>query len=109
VVKTMRASIYVLAPLVARFGRAACRCRAAAPGAAPVNIHLAGLAALGAKVEIEHGYIVAAAERLRGAAFRLDIASVGATANLMMAPRWPRARRCSNAAREPSSRPSPTS
>jgi UDP-N-acetylglucosamine 1-carboxyvinyltransferase len=85
-VKTMRASIYVLAPLLARFGRA----RVSLPGGCawgprPVNIHLAGLEALGAKVEIEHGYIVAEAERLRGATFRLDVASVGATANLMMA------------------------
>jgi UDP-N-acetylglucosamine 1-carboxyvinyltransferase len=85
-VKTMRASIYVLGPLLARFGRA----RVSLPGGCawgprPVNLHLMGLEALGARVEIDHGYIVAAAERLRGARIHLDIASVGATAQLMMA------------------------
>jgi UDP-N-acetylglucosamine 1-carboxyvinyltransferase len=85
-VKTMRASVYVLGPLLARFGHA----RVSLPGGCawgprPVNLHLAGLEALGARVTIEHGYIVTVAERLRGATFRLDIASVGATANLMMA------------------------
>jgi UDP-N-acetylglucosamine 1-carboxyvinyltransferase len=85
-VKTMRASIYVLGPLLARFGQA----RVSLPGGCawgprPVNLHLAGLEALGAQVTIEHGYIVTEAKRLRGATFRLDIASVGATANLMMA------------------------
>ncbi len=85
-VKTMRASIYVLGPLLARFGQA----RVSLPGGCawgprPVNLHLAGLEALGARVSIEHGYIVTEAKRLRGARFHLDIASVGATANLMMA------------------------
>lgn len=85
-VKTMRASIYVLGPLLARFGQA----RVSLPGGCawgprPVNLHLAGLEALGARVTIEHGYVVTEAERLRGTRFRLDIASVGATANLMMA------------------------
>lgn len=85
-VKTMRASIYVLGPLLARFGRA----RVSLPGGCawgprPVNLHLTGLEALGARVEIEHGYIVAEAKRLKGATIRLDVASVGASANLMMA------------------------
>ncbi len=85
-VKTMRASIYVLGPLLARFGRA----RVSLPGGCawgprPVNLHLAGLEALGARVEIEHGYIVAEADRLKGAPIHLDVASVGATAQLMMA------------------------
>ncbi len=85
-VKTMRASIYVLGPLIARFGRA----RVSLPGGCawgprPVNLHIAGLEALGARIAIEHGYIVAEAKRLRGAGIHLDIASVGATAQLMMA------------------------
>ena len=85
-VKTMRASIYVLGPLLARFGQAVVSLPGGcAWGPRPVNLHLSGLEAMGAKVTIEHGYIVAEASKLKGAEIRLDIASVGATAHLMMA------------------------
>ncbi len=85
-VKTMRASIYVLAPLLARFGQS----RVSLPGGCawgprPVNLHLAGLQAMGAKLEIEHGYIVGRGVKLRGASFGFDVVSVGATVQLMMA------------------------
>ena len=85
-VKTMRASIYVLAPLLARFGAA----RVSLPGGCawgprPVNLHLAGLQAMGAALEIEHGYIVGRNVKLKGATFGFDVVSVGATAQLMMA------------------------
>ena len=85
-VKTMRASIYVLAPLLARFGQA----RVSLPGGCawgprPVNLHLAGLQAMGAALEIEHGYIVGRNVKLKGARFGFDVVSVGATAQLMMA------------------------
>ncbi len=85
-VKTMRASFLVLGPLVARFGEA----RVSTPGgcaigARPVNLHLKGLEALGATIEQQHGYIEAKAKRLRGAKIYLDLPSVGATENLMMA------------------------
>jgi UDP-N-acetylglucosamine 1-carboxyvinyltransferase len=85
-VKTMRASIYVLGPLLARFGQA----RVSLPGGCawgprPVNLHLTGLQAMGAKLEIEHGYIVGREVRLRGATVSFDVVSVGATAQLMMA------------------------
>lgn len=85
-VKTMRASIYVLGPLLARFGQA----RVSLPGGCawgprPVNLHLTGLQALGAKLDIEHGYIVGREVRLRGATVSFDVVSVGATAQLMMA------------------------
>jgi len=85
-VKTMRASIYVLAPLLARFGRA----KVSLPGGCawgprPVNLHLTGLAAMGAVLEIEHGYIVGHDAKLKGATVGFDVVSVGATAQLMMA------------------------
>ena len=85
-VKTMRASIYVLAPLLARFGAA----RVSLPGGCawgprPVNLHLAGLQAMGAALDIEHGYIVGRNVKLKGATFGFDVVSVGATAQLMMA------------------------
>ncbi len=85
-VKTMRASIYVLGPLLARFGQA----RVSLPGGCawgprPVNLHLAGLQAMGAKLDIEHGYIVGRDVTLRGATVSFDVVSVGATAQLMMA------------------------
>jgi UDP-N-acetylglucosamine 1-carboxyvinyltransferase len=85
-VKTMRASFLVLGPLVARFGRA----RVSTPGgcaigARPINLHLKGLEALGATIEQSHGYVEATAARLRGAKIYLDLPSVGATENLMMA------------------------
>ncbi len=85
-VKTMRASILVLGPLVARMGKA----RVSLPGgcaigARPVNLHLLGLEALGAKIEIRHGYIEAEANGLRGASITFDIPTVTGTENLMMA------------------------
>ena len=85
-VKTMRASFLVIGPLVARFGEA----RVSTPGgcaigARPINLHLKGLEALGATIEQTHGYVEAKAVRLRGAKIYLDLPSVGATENLMMA------------------------
>ncbi|MBD3335058.1 MAG: UDP-N-acetylglucosamine 1-carboxyvinyltransferase [Candidatus Eisenbacteria bacterium] len=85
-VKKMRASIYVLGPLLARFGKA----RVSLPGGCawgprPVDLHIKGMEALGAKIELDHGYIVAEAERLRGAHIPLNVSSVGATGNIMMA------------------------
>ncbi len=85
-VRTMRASIYVLGPLLARLGAA----RVSLPGGCawgprPVNLHLEGLKAMGATLEIEHGYIVGKDVRLKGGAFNFDVVSVGATAQLMMA------------------------
>jgi UDP-N-acetylglucosamine 1-carboxyvinyltransferase len=85
-VKTMRASIYVLGPLLARFGQA----RVSLPGGCawgprPVNLHLTGLQAMGAALEIEHGYIVGRDVKLKGATIGFDVVSVGATAQLMMA------------------------
>jgi UDP-N-acetylglucosamine 1-carboxyvinyltransferase len=85
-VKTMRASILVLGPLIGRFGRADVSLPGGcAIGARPVDLHVAGLRALGAHVEIEDGYIRARAERLRGAHLVLDKVTVTGTENLMMA------------------------
>ena len=85
-VKTMRASILVLGPLLARFGSA----RVSLPGgcaigARPVDQHIKGLEALGAEIRIEHGYLVAQARRLKGARIVTDIVTVTGTENLMMA------------------------
>ncbi len=88
-VKTMRASVLVLGPLVARFGRA----RVSLPGgcaigARPINLHLAGLEKMGAEIEVVHGYVEARAAsggRLRGAEIQFDISTVTGTENLMMA------------------------
>lgn len=85
-VKTMRASVYVLGPLLARFGEA----RVSLPGGCawgprPIDLHIKGMKALGAEVQLEEGYVHARAERLRGADIHLDIASVGATGNILMA------------------------
>ncbi|MBM3316057.1 UDP-N-acetylglucosamine 1-carboxyvinyltransferase [candidate division WOR-3 bacterium] len=89
IVRKMRASYYVLGPLVARFGRAKVSLPGGcAIGARPVDLHLRGMSGLGAKVTIEHGYIDARAKKLAGAALMLEGAkgpSVGATANTMMA------------------------
>jgi len=102
-VKTMRASFVVLGPLLARAGRA----RVSTPGgcaigARPVNLHIVGIRALGARIQMRNGYVEAHAPRLTGARIWLDIPSVGATENIMMAA--VRARGLSvieNAAREP--------
>lgn len=85
-VRTMRASILVLGPLLARFGHA----RVSLPGgcaigARPIDQHLRGLAKLGAHIEIEHGYVEARAERLRGAEVVFAAPTVGGTENLMLA------------------------
>jgi len=85
-VKTMRASVLVLGPLVARHGKAKVSLPGGcAIGARPINLHLMGLEKMGAKVEIEHGYVVATAKRLKGAKIYLDIPTVTGTENLMMA------------------------
>jgi UDP-N-acetylglucosamine 1-carboxyvinyltransferase len=85
-VKTMRASILVLGPLLARFGKADVSLPGGcAIGARPVNIHVAGLQALGADIHIEGGYIRARAGRLKGARLVLDTVTVTGTENLMMA------------------------
>src|ERR1700683_2903470 len=85
-VKTMRASILVLGPLLARYGRADVSLPGGcAIGARPVNIHVAGLQAMGADITIEGGYIRARAARLRGARLVLDTVTVTGTENLMMA------------------------
>ncbi|MGB9822108.1 MULTISPECIES: UDP-N-acetylglucosamine 1-carboxyvinyltransferase [Thermodesulfovibrio] len=85
-VKTMRASILVLGPLVARFGRAKVSLPGGcAIGARPVNLHLAGLEKMGAKISLEEGYIIAKASRLKGAKIYFDIPTVTGTENLMMA------------------------
>jgi UDP-N-acetylglucosamine 1-carboxyvinyltransferase len=85
-VKKMRASIYVLGPLVARFGRA----KVSLPGGCawgprPVNLHIEGIRKLGADVDLEGGYIIAKSRGLRGARIHFDVSSVGATGNVMMA------------------------
>lgn len=85
-VKTMRASILVLGPLLARFGQA----KVSLPGGCaigqrPVDQHIRGLQALGADIRIEHGYVVARAKRLKGATIRTDMVTVTGTENLMMA------------------------
>jgi len=104
IVRKMRASILVLGPLVARFGRA----RVSLPGgcaigARPVDLHLAGLEAMGAEIGLADGYVEAAAPGgLRGADFTFDKVSVGATENLLMAAALARGTtRLRNAAREP--------
>lgn len=85
-VRTMRASVLVLGPLVARMGEAKVSLPGGcAIGSRPVNFHLAGLEKMGASVEIEHGYIKATARRLRGSRIYFDIPSVTGTENIMMA------------------------
>lgn len=85
-VKQMRASINVLGPLIARYGQA----RVSLPGGCafgprPVDLHLRGLEKLGAKIDIENGYINAQTEGLKGARFHFDVSSVGATENVLSA------------------------
>ena len=86
-VKTMRASILVLGPLLARYGKAEVSLPGGcAIGSRPVDIHLKGMIALGADVEVENGYIKASAkQRLKGADFLFDIVTVTGTENLIMA------------------------
>ncbi len=85
-VKKMRASIYVLGPLLGRYGRA----KVSMPGGCawgprPVNLHLEGMKKLGAEIDLEGGYIVAKAKKLKGARILFDVSSVGATGNVLMA------------------------
>ncbi len=102
-VKTMRASILVLGPLLARHGRADVSLPGGcAIGARPVNIHVAGLQAMGAEIQIESGYIRARASRLKGARLVLDTVTVTGTENLMMAATLAEGETViENAAREP--------
>jgi len=85
-VKKMRASVYVLGPMLSRYGQA----RVSLPGGCawgprPVNLHIEGMRKLGAEIDVEGGYIVAKTKRLTGARILFDISSVGATGNVMMA------------------------
>ncbi len=85
-VKTMRASILVLGPLLAKFGQAHVSLPGGcAIGARPVNLHIQGLTAMGAKIQVENGYIIAEAAHLHGANLCMDIVTVTGTENLMMA------------------------
>ena len=93
-VRTMRASVLVLGPLLARLGHA----RVSLPGgcaigARPINLHLKGLEAMGAKITLDHGYVEARAKRLQGARIYFDLPTVGGTENLMMAAPWPKGKR----------------
>ena len=102
-VRKMRASVLVLGPLVARLGKA----RVSLPGgcaigARPINLHLKGLAAMGASIELKHGYVEASAGRLKGAEIYFDVVTVTGTENLMMAASLAKGTTVlRNAAREP--------
>ncbi|MBM4289414.1 MAG: UDP-N-acetylglucosamine 1-carboxyvinyltransferase [Deltaproteobacteria bacterium] len=102
-VKTMRAAVLVLGPLVARLGRA----RVSLPGgcaigARPINLHLKGLEEMGVKITLQHGYVEAAVKRLEGAEIILDFPTVTGTENLLMAATLARGRTViKNAAQEP--------
>jgi UDP-N-acetylglucosamine 1-carboxyvinyltransferase len=102
-VKTMRASILVLGPLLAKYGRAEVSLPGGcAIGSRPVNLHVHGLQQMGADIEIEDGYIKAKAQRLKGANILMDIVSVTGTENLMMAAALAQGTTViENAAREP--------
>jgi UDP-N-acetylglucosamine 1-carboxyvinyltransferase len=102
-VKTMRASVLVLGPLLARYGRS----RVSLPGgcaigARPIDQHLKGLAALGAEIRLSHGYVEAEAKRLHGARIYFDISTVGGTEHLLMTAATAKGETIlENAAREP--------
>ena len=102
-VKTMRASILVLGPLLAKYGAAEVSLPGGcAIGSRPVDQHIKGLAALGAEINIEHGFVVARAKRLKGASVRTDMVTVTGTENLLMAAVLAEGRTVlENAAREP--------
>jgi len=102
-VRTMRASVLVLGPLIARFGKAKVSLPGGcAIGARPIDLHLMGLAKMGAKIELESGYVIAKAKRLKGASIYLDIPTVTGTENLMMAASLAKGKTLiENAAREP--------
>jgi len=85
-VKEMRASVLVLGPMLARFGRAKVSLPGGcAIGARPINLHLMGLEKMGAKIGLESGYVMASAKRLKGAVIYFDISTVTGTENIMMA------------------------
>jgi UDP-N-acetylglucosamine 1-carboxyvinyltransferase len=102
-VKTMRASILVLGPLLARFGEAHVSLPGGcAIGARPVNLHIKGLEAMGAEIEVENGYISAKAKKLHGARLCMELVTVTGTENLMMAATLAEGETViENAAREP--------
>lgn len=102
-VKTMRASILVLGPLLTRFGQAEVSLPGGcAIGSRPVNLHIKGLADMGADIRVENGYIRAHAKRLKGARIVLDLVTVTGTENLMMAATLAKGTTViENAAREP--------
>ena len=102
-VKTMRASILVLGPLLARHGQAEVSLPGGcAIGSRPVNLHITGLQAMGADIRVENGYIKARADRLRGAKLVMDLVTVTGTENLMMAATLAKGTTLiENAAREP--------
>ncbi|HYW75147.1 MAG TPA: UDP-N-acetylglucosamine 1-carboxyvinyltransferase [Gammaproteobacteria bacterium] len=102
-VRTMRASILVLGPLLARFGQAEVSLPGGcAIGSRPVELHLKGLAAMGADIDVRNGYIYASAKRLHGAHILMDLVSVTGTENLMMAAALAEGETTiENAAREP--------
>ncbi len=102
-VRTMRASILVLGPLLARYGEADVSLPGGcAIGSRPVNLHIDGLAAMGADIRVEGGYIRARAKRLRGARIVMDLVTVTGTENLMMAATLAEGQTViENAAREP--------
>jgi UDP-N-acetylglucosamine 1-carboxyvinyltransferase len=102
-VRKMRASVLVLGPLVARLGKAKVSLPGGcAIGARPINLHLKGLAALGASIDLKHGYVKASARHLKGADIYLDVATVTGTENLMMAAALAKGTTVlRNAAREP--------
>ncbi len=102
-VKTMRASVLVMGPLLARLGKA----RVSLPGgcaigARPINLHLKGLEAMGAEIHLTHGYVEAKARRLKGARINFDTSTVGGTEHLMLAAATAKGETIlENAAREP--------
>ena len=102
-VRTMRASVLVLGPLLARYGKA----RVSLPGgcaigARPINLHLKGLEAMGAEIQLDHGYVEARSKQLTGARIHFDTPTVGGTENLMMAATLAKGTTVlENAAREP--------
>jgi UDP-N-acetylglucosamine 1-carboxyvinyltransferase len=102
-VRTMRASVLVLGPLLARFGHA----RVSLPGgcaigARPINLHLKGFEAMGARIHLDHGYVEARSDRLHGVRINFDTPTVGGTENLMMAAALAKGTTVlENAAREP--------
>ena len=102
-VRTMRASVLILGPLLTKFGRAKVSLPGGcAIGARPINLHLMGFEKMGAKIELESGYVMAKAKKLKGASIYFDIPTVTGTENLMMAATLAQGMTLlENAAREP--------